>query len=175
MPDRPTANWTPQLGVPGPWHQRLPHFRLEPTPDAGDELQSEFFVARSRAVPALAALDGVADRIAPVLLTSEIRTVAADRLWLSPAYGRDSVALHFTWIRQTAAVLPVIAAVERALAPFDPRPHWGKLFGMSPGGSYERLPDFRRLADRWDPDGCFRNDATDRWLGRADRRLRDRP
>jgi alditol oxidase len=164
----PTENCTPQLGLPGPWHERLPHFRLGFTPSVGEELQSEFLLPRRQAVSALAALDRIAGLVAPVLQISEIRTVAADRLWLSPSYGRDTVALHFTWIKDARAVAPVISAVEDALAPFDPRPHWGKLSGIGPNAltqSYERLPDFRELVRRHDPDGRFRNDFTDGRLG----------
>ncbi|HET9141541.1 FAD-binding protein [Actinophytocola sp.] len=162
VPGMPTANCTEQLGVPGPWHHRLPHFRLEFTPSSGAELQSEFFVPRARAFDAFQALDDIRDRIAPVLQISEIRGIAADDLWLSPCYGRDSVAFHFTWIDDTAAVLPVVAAVEQALAPFDPRPHWGKVFHDVQRGQYERLPDFHRLADRYDPAGKFRNEFLER-------------
>jgi hypothetical protein len=121
-----TDNCTQQLGVKGPWYERLPHFRLEFTPSAGDELQSEYLVPRERSVEALAAVGAIAERVAPVLQISELRTVAADELWLSPSYHRDSLAIHFTWIRDEAAVLPVVAAVEEALRPVQPRPHWGR-------------------------------------------------
>jgi len=152
---------TPQLGEPGPWHERLPHFRLGFTPSSGAELQSEYLVGRGSAVDALHALAGLHDQVAPVLLTSEIRTVAADGLWLSPAYHRDSVALHFTWIADETAVAPVVAAVEQALAPFDARPHWGKVFSTSPRvvtDEYERWADFTTLAQRFDPDDVLRNE-----------------
>ena len=152
---------TPQLGEPGPWHERLPHFRLGFTPSGGEELQSEFLVGRSSAVEALRAVAALHAQVAPVLLISEIRTVAADDLWLSPAYHRDSVALHFTWIADEAAVAPVVAAVEQALAPFDARPHWGKVFSTPPrtvAERYERWADFTALAQRFDPDGVLRND-----------------
>jgi alditol oxidase len=158
---------TDQLGVPGPWHLRLPHFRLEFTPSSGDELQSEFFVARRDAVRALAALDPVSARIAAVLQISEIRSIAADDLWLSPAYERDSVAIHFTWIRDAAAVAPVVALVEEALAPFDARPHWGKVFHPDAAllrGLYPRLADFGRLRAQLDPAGLFGNDWLDACL-----------
>jgi xylitol oxidase len=152
---------TPQLGEPGPWHERLPHFRLGFTPSGGAELQSEFLVARGSAVGALQAVAALHDQVAPVLLTSEIRTVAADDLWLSPAYHRDSVALHFTWIADGLAVAPVVSAVERALRPFDARPHWGKVFSTPPwmvADHYERWADFTALTQRFDPDGVLRND-----------------
>jgi alditol oxidase len=167
VPGMPPVHCTEQSGVPGPWHARLPHFRLEFTPSSGEELQSEYFVPRDRAVEALAALDAVRDRIAAVLQISEIRTIAADDLWLSPAHRRDSVAIHFTWVADTAAVTPVLAAVEERLAPFAARPHWGKLFTLDPAvlaERYERLADAAALARRHDPDGTFRNETLDRYL-----------
>jgi xylitol oxidase len=165
VPGMPAGSATQQLGRPGPWHERLPHFRPEFTPSSGDELQSEYLVPRDRAADAITALTGIADQIAPVLLIAEIRTVAADDLWLSMAYGRDSVAFHFTWRPDTGAVRPVLAQLEERLAPFDPRPHWGKLFTMDPRGSYERLPGFTGLMERYDPAGTFRNDFIARSIG----------
>ncbi|MEU4697328.1 FAD-binding protein [Nonomuraea dietziae] len=147
---------TEQLGVAGPWHERLPHFRPGFTPSAGEELQSEFLLPRGHAVAALRALDGIRDTIAPVLQVSEVRTVAADDLWLSPAYGQDVVAFHFTWIKDVPGVLPVIEAVTRALEPYEARPHWGKLFTAV--ASYERMDDFRELVSAFDPQGKFSND-----------------
>lgn len=158
---------TPQLGVPGPWYERLPHFRLAFTPSSGDELQSEYLLPRPVIVDALYALGRVRDRIAPVLKVSEIRSVAADDLWLSPAQGRDSVAVHFTWVSDPAAVLPAVAAVEAALQPFAARPHWGKVFGTAPEevrALWPRLPDAERLLRGYDPAGTFRNDMIDRYL-----------
>jgi xylitol oxidase len=157
---------TPQLAVPGPWHERLAHFRLEFTPSAGEELQSEYLLARVHARAAIEALRGLAPRIRPLLHIGEIRTVAADRLWMSPQYGRDTVALHFTWRRQQPAVEALLVDVEAALAPFDPRPHWGKLFlaeAASIAPRYERCADFAALAARLDVRGAFRND----WLERC--------
>ncbi len=162
----PTA-CTTQLGVPGPWHERLPHFRPDFVPSAGAELQSEYLVPRELATEALARIGRIAHLVAPVLHISELRTVAADRLWLSPAYQRDSLAIHFTWVADAVAVAPALAAVERQLAPLDPRPHWGKLFAADAeqlGARYPRMPDFRRLRRQLDPGGKFRNDFTDTYL-----------
>jgi alditol oxidase len=156
---------TPQLGRPGPWHARLPHFRMEFTPSAGEELQSEYLVPRQHAVEALSAVRALADRIRPVLLVCEIRTVAADRLWLSTAHGGDAVAVHFTWRPEPRAVAEVVAALERALAPFEARPHWGKVFAATAetiAPLYPRHADFVRLAERLDPRGAFRTP----WLER---------
>jgi xylitol oxidase len=160
VPGMPPQFCTEQGGVPGPWHERLPHFRPDFTPSSGEELQSEFFVPRAEAPRAIAALRALAGRIAPVLQISEIRTVAADDLWLSPSHGRDSAAFHFTWIRDDAAVLPVVAAVEELLRPLGGRPHWGKVFTEDPGQAAQRYPrigDFRALAAELDPAGKFRN------------------
>jgi alditol oxidase len=151
---------TEQLGVAGPWHERLPHFRMDHTPSSGDELQTEYLVARDNAVEAVMAIDAVRDQLAPLLQISEVRTIAADELWMSTAYGRASVAFHFTWQPDWEAVRRVLPTIEAALAPFQPRPHWGKLFTMSPDAirsSYERLPQFAALLERHDPTGTFRN------------------
>jgi alditol oxidase len=168
VPGLDPAPCTEQLGRPGPWHLRLPHFRLEFTPSAGDELQSEYLVPREHAGAALAALSEVAHLVAPVLQISELRTVAADGLWLSPAYQRPSLALHFTWIPDARAVAPAVTAVQEALAPLRARPHWGKVFSTPPGvvaGLYPRLPAFRRLRGHYDPGGKFGNGFTGRYLG----------
>jgi xylitol oxidase len=158
---------TEQLGLPGRWYERLPHFRPELRPSVGRELQSEYLLPVAYAVPALHALRQIRDRLAPVLQICEIRAVAADELWLSPSYRRSSVAFHFTWIADTAAVLPVVALAERQLAPFAPRPHWGKIFTTAPEAlraSYERLPGYLALMRLLDPSGKFRNAYTTRYL-----------
>ncbi|MGX1493386.1 FAD-binding protein [Streptomyces tendae] len=160
VPGMPAVNCTEQFGVPGPWHERLPHFRAEFTPSSGAELQSEYLLPRGRALEALHAVDAIRDTVAPVLQTCEVRTVAADEQWLSPSYGRDTVALHFTWIEDTAAVLPVVRRLEAALDAFAPRPHWGKVFTTRAGvlrDRYPRLDDFRALARELDPKGTFAN------------------
>jgi xylitol oxidase len=158
---------TPQLGAPGPWHERFPHFRMDRTPSSGDELQSEYLVPRERGLEAISSIRTLRDRIAPLVQISEIRTIAADGLWMSPSFGRASVALHFTWQPDWAAVRDVLPLVERALQPFDPRPHWGKLFTMPADevrSRYPKLPDFANLLRRYDPDGTFRNGFLDRYV-----------
>jgi alditol oxidase len=165
VPGMPVANATEQLGVPGPWHERLPHFRLAFTPSAGEELQSEHLIPRAAARPALEAVARLGDRIGPMLQISEIRTMAADDLWLSMAYRQDTVGLHFTWVKDEGAVAPVVGAMEAALAPFGARPHWGKVFSTPPEtlrGLYPRWDDFGALLGRYDPAGKFRNAYTDR-------------
>ncbi|NJC10774.1 xylitol oxidase [Micromonospora profundi] len=165
----PTENCTPQLGVPGPWHERLPHFKLGFTPSSGDELQSEYHVPRTSMAEVLAALAEVAHLIAPVLQVCELRTVAADELWLSPNYRRDSLAVHFTWVDDADAVLPVLAEVEERLAPFAPRPHWGKVFVTDPralAARYPRYADFEALLTDLDPKGKFRTDLLDHYFPR---------
>lgn len=160
VPGMPAENCTEQFGVPGPWHERLPHFRAEFTPSSGAELQSEYLMDRSSATEALHAIDRIRQTVAPVLQTCEVRTIAADDQWLSPAHGRDSVALHFTWIADTQAVLPAVRAVEEALAPFAARPHWGKVFAMPASAVrelYARMGDFAGLVRELDPAGKFTN------------------
>lgn len=165
VPDMDPVNCTPQLGEVGLWSERLTHFRPGFTPSAGDELQAEFFVARDRAVEAMRAVREIGDRVRPLLRVTEIRTIAADRLWMSPQYERDTVAIHFTMVRDVDAVERLLADVERTLAPFGARPHWGKLFlagADAIGGLYERRADFAGLVERMDPRGAFRN----AWLER---------
>jgi len=157
------VNATPQLGVPGLWSDRLPHFRMGFTPSNGEEIQSEYHVARPHATAAIQAVHGLADTLAPVLQVCELRTIAADDLWMSPQYGQATVALHFTWTREPDAVAGVLVDLESALAPFAPRPHWGKVFladAATLAPRYERLADFAALAERLDPRSAFRND----WL-----------
>ncbi len=156
---------TPQLGVPGPWYERMPHFRMDHTPSAGAELQTEYLIPRHHAADALVALDGIRERFAGLLQVSEVRTIAADRLWMSTAYGRASAALHFTWQPDWEGVRRVLPTIEAALAPFEPRPHWGKLSTIPPAAvrsTYERLPSFVALLERHDPNGAFRNAYLDR-------------
>lgn len=160
VPGMPAENCTEQFGVPGPWHERLPHFRAEFTPSSGAELQSEYLLPREHAVDALHAIGSLGDTVAGVLQTCEVRTVAGDAQWLSPSYGRDTVAVHFTWVEDTAAVLPVVRRLEEVLEPFAPRPHWGKVFTTPAAalrGRYRRLADFRALARELDASGKFTN------------------
>ena len=167
VPGMSPTNATEQGGVPGPWHERLPHFRLAFTPSNGEELQSEYLVGRDVAGPVFEAIAALRDQIVPVLQIGEIRTMAADDLWLSMAYQRDTVGFHFTWVKDEAGVAPVAAAVEAALAPFGARPHWGKVFSTSPEtvrGVYPRYDDFVALLGRYDPEGKFRNEFMDRYF-----------
>jgi alditol oxidase len=156
---------TPQLGAPGPWYDRLPHFRIEFTPSSGEELQSEYFVPRRHAVAAVRAVYGLRRELAPLLQIAEVRTIAADDLWLSPCYGQACVAFHFTWIKDWPGVSRLLPRLEDALAPFDARPHWGKLFTVPPPrlrALYPRLPEFQDLLRTYDPQGTFRNPYLER-------------
>jgi alditol oxidase len=167
VPGMPAMYCTDQQGVPGPWFERLPHFRPDFTPSSGDELQSEYFVPRRHAARALRVLNEINDQIAPVLQISEIRTIAADGLWLSPAYLQETVAFHFTWVKDIRRVLPVVRLIEDRLAPFGARPHWGKVFTTPPDvlhSLYRRLPDFHDLVRHHDPAGKFTNEFLDRHL-----------
>lgn len=155
-----TENLTEQLGIPGAWCDRLPHFRLDAIPSNGDEIQSEYFVARSDARAALRAVRALSDDIRPHLLVSELRTVRADDLWLSGAYGRDTLAIHFTWANHPQAVRALLPRVEGALAAFGARPHWGKWHTMGAdavSAVVPRLADARAVFERLDPDARFAN------------------
>ncbi|HEX3682544.1 MAG TPA: D-arabinono-1,4-lactone oxidase [Bryobacteraceae bacterium] len=153
-------NCTEQMGVPGPWYDRLPHFRMGFTPSAGKELQSEYILPRQHAVEAILAVERLRDQVTPHLLITEIRTIAADDLWMSTCYRQPSVAIHFTWKQEWPAVRQVLPLIERELSPFRARPHWGKLFTLAPPelrSRYEKFDDFVQLARKYDPKGKFRN------------------
>lgn len=154
------VNSTAQLGRPGLWSDRLTHFRSGYVASSGEELQSEYMVPREQAAEAIKTVRALGGSIDPLLHVCEIRMVAADRLWMSPQYGRGTVAIHFTWRRDQDAVERVLVDIEKALARFEARPHWGKLFLAGAAEIrplYERLPDFSRLVERLDPRGAFRN------------------
>ncbi len=160
IPALSAESCTIQGGEPGPWHERLPHFRMNFTPSSGDEIQTEYFVPRQHAISAMRAITAIRDQLAPVLMISEVRTIAADELWMSPCYQQECVGLHFTWHPNTPGVQALLPTLEAQLAPFEPRPHWGKVFAMPAAqvqARYPRLGDFRALLERYDPAGKFRN------------------
>jgi xylitol oxidase len=153
-------NCTEQMGVPGPWYERLPHFKMGFTPSSGKELQSEYFVPHQNALEAILALEKKGHLIYPQLMITEIRTIAADEYWMSPCYQQDCVAIHFTWKQNWAEVKKLLPMIEAELAPFKARPHWGKLFTLAPATLHERYPkyaDFLNLVNVNDPEGKYRN------------------
>lgn len=167
LPEGPADHCTGQMGLPGPWHERLPHFRMDFTPSNGAEIQAEYFMPRTEAGRAIAVLCRHGERLAPVLLASEIRTVAADDLWLSPSRGSPYFGIHFTFRRDGDAVRAVLPALEADLAPLGVVPHWGKVTTMAPrtiAARTPRLPEFRDLVRAHDPAGKFRNDFVDRMV-----------
>lgn len=160
LPDMPAHNCTLQQGIPGPWHERLPHFRREFTPSHGEELQSEYFVPLPNAPQAVREMRRLGERLAPQLLVSEVRAVAADDLWLSPCYKQACAGFHFTWKRDWPGVRELLPLIEERLVPLGARPHWGKLFTVPAEwvrSRYERLPDFDALRREFDPDAKFAN------------------
>jgi len=155
------VNCTPQLGIAGPWHERLPHFKLDFTPSAGEELQAEYFVPRANAYDAIAAVYALRDKVNPLIQISEVRSIAADNLLMSPMRNQETIAIHFTWKKDWEGVRKVLPLIEEALAPFDVRPHWGKLFTLDPRvlqGRYEGLDIFRSIMKKFDPKGKFVNE-----------------
>lgn len=158
---------TDQMGVAGVWYERLPHFKMGFTPSTGKELQSEFFVPIQHAVEAISAISRLGKQIGPHLFITEIRTIAADELWMSPCYKQTSVTIHFTWKPETAAVMKLLPIIEKELAPYNVRPHWGKLFTIAPevlASRYEKMEDFKKVVAAYDPKGKFRNDFLNRNL-----------
>jgi alditol oxidase len=159
--DLSPENCTEQMGVEGPWYERLPHFKMGFTPSSGKELQSEYFVPRRNAVEAILAIEHLRDRVSPHLMISELRTIDADTLWMSPCYNRASLAIHFTWKQEWEAVRGLLPLIERELAPFNVRPHWGKLFSIPSSqlaARYEKWDDFKQLVARLDPKAKWRNE-----------------
>ena len=157
----PAESCTEQQGVPGPWYERLPHFKMNFTPSSGRELQTEYLVPRDRGYEAVLAVEKLRDRVTPHLFVTELRTIASDDLWMSSAYRRDSVAIHFTWKPEWEEVRQILPMIEEQLASVGPRPHWGKLFTLPPArlqAEYVRLTEFRKLAQQLDPNGKFRNE-----------------
>jgi xylitol oxidase len=156
----PAESCTDQQGIPGPWYDRLPHFRIGQTPSSGHELQTEYLVPYEHGFDAILAVEKLRDLITPHLFVTELRTVAPDHLWMSTAYQRETLAIHFTWKPEWPVVRTILPRIEAALAPFDMRPHWGKLFTVPPAqldARYQRLGDFKALVARYDPQGKFRN------------------
>ena len=157
---KPAEACTDQLNIPGPWYQRLPHFKLEFTPSSGQEIQTEYFVPFERGYEAIRAVETLKDKITPHLLITELRAIAADDLWMSMAYKRASLAIHFTWKPEADAVNAVLPEIEAKLAPFGARPHWAKVFALRAAGLKGRYPQwdqFKGMAASFDPKGKFRN------------------
>jgi xylitol oxidase len=152
------------MGVPGPWYERLPHFKMNFTPSSGRELQTEYFVPLEHGYEAILAVEKLRDQITPHLFVTELRTIAADDLWMSTAHKRDSLAIHFTWKPEWEIVKKILPQIEAQLKPFGPRPHWAKLFTIPPAElqtQYTRLADFKVMLKRHDQSGKFRNDFID--------------
>jgi xylitol oxidase len=148
-------NCTEQMGVPGPWFERLPHFKMGFTPSSGEELQAEYFVPIEKAWEAVSAVALLREEIRPYILITEIRSIAADQLWMSPCYQQQSIAIHFTLKQDVDGVSKLLPRIEQALAPFGAKPHWGKLFTIDPKtlqSRYPRIEDFRALRKEMDPE-----------------------
>ncbi len=160
LPGHSAENCTEQMGIPGPWYERMPHFRMNFTPSSGAELQTEYLIPREKGYEAILAIEELREHVTPHLFISELRTIAADDLWMSMCYKRPSMALHFTWKPEWPEVRKVLPLIEARLAPFDARPHWGKLFTMPPSQLkplYAKMPAYQALLGHYDPHGKFRN------------------
>jgi alditol oxidase len=154
------VNCTEQMAVEGPWYERMPHFKMGFTPSSGKELQSEFFIPFENAFQGLMAIEKLNEKVSPHLMITEVRAIAADDLLMSPFYKKACVAFHFTWKQEIEAVNAVLPFIEQALAPYNPRPHWGKVFTMQPAvlqSRIEKLNEFTSLMSKHDPEGKFRN------------------
>lgn len=165
--DQSNETVTDQMGVPGPWYERMPHFKMGFKPSTGKELQAEYFVPMSNAYDAIMAVEKLNEKISPHLFITEIRTIAADELWMSPCYHQNSVTIHFTFKQETDAVMNLLPMIEEQLSPFNVKPHWAKLFTISPQvlqSRYSKLADFKQLVTEYDPNGKFRNEFLQRNL-----------
>lgn len=167
VPDLDPESCSEQLGIPGPWFDRLPHFKMEFQPSAGKELQSEFFVALEDGYEAIMAVAEMSAQINPHLFISEIRSIQADELWMSTCYQRDSISVHTTWKQEIPEVTALILQMEEKLNRFNPRPHWAKLFSIPAEtlkARYPKIDDFKALLQKHDPAGKFRNEFLDRHI-----------
>lgn len=165
----------------GAWPEHM-HFFMDAggrdTPLGVVSLHTEYFVARDdlaaalRAVadasqhwPAWTTWDGYDPTTQGVSHICEVRTIAQDALWLSPCYGRESVSIHFTLGMFPAECHRLVGELEAALAPFDARPHWGKLWLECPVDQYEMAPQFKELRAAMDPTGKFCGAFVQRAIG----------
>jgi alditol oxidase len=164
IPGHDAEPCTEQMGIPGPWYERMPHFRMNFTPSSGAELQSEYFVPRDKGYEAILAIEELRDQITPHLFVSELRTIDADDLWISPCFRQPSMTLHFTWKPEWTAVKNILPMIEEKLAPFHAKPHWAKLFTMPPAHLqplYSKMHDYQELLRHYDPHEKFRNEFLD--------------
>lgn len=165
--EQSAENTTDQMGVPGTWYERMPHFKMGFKPSTGKELQAEFFVPIEHAYDAIMAVETLNEKITPHLFITEIRTIKADDLWMSPCYKQTAVAIHFTFKQETDAVMQLLPLIEQQLMPFNVKPHWAKLFTLDPKilqSRYQKLADFKQLVAEYDPEGKFRNDFLEKNL-----------
>jgi L-gulonolactone oxidase len=97
----------------------------------------------------------------------EVRFAAADDIWLSTAYGRETgyVAVHQYHRREHE---PYFRAVEAIAKDVGGRPHWGKIHyrdAESLRDAYRHFDDFRAVRDKLDPERRFGNEYLTRVLG----------
>src|ERR1700691_5822194 len=125
-------------------------FRLS----SGKEKKSEYFVYKEHAADTINAVHRLGKKIESYFMITEVRAIAADDLWMSPCHNQTSVTIHFTWKQDTDAVMQLLPLIEKELAPFNARPHWGKIFTMAPNAlheRYEKLSDFKKFVAGYDP------------------------
>jgi len=161
-----SAAATEQFGLPGPWFERLPHFKLDFTPSFGEELQTEYFIDRKDAPAALNAIYKIREELSELIMVCEMRTVAQDENWLSEAYGRETFVFHFTWRPNIPAVEKLLLKIEASLEPFKARPHWGKVFTNNAfdfSSLYPKFNSFITYRGTYDPSRKFVNKLLETW------------
>jgi len=145
-------------------------YRVFVTPRRVRFVESEYAVPRESLGGVLAELRRAVPRLPdPVMFPVEVRVAAADDIWLSTAYGRDTayVAIHqYTGLPYRA----YFDAFESIVAEVAGRPHWGKMHTLDAErlrALYPRFDDFRRVRAETDPEARFGNSYLERVLGQS--------
>uniref|UniRef100_A0A915D0Y3 FAD-binding PCMH-type domain-containing protein n=1 Tax=Ditylenchus dipsaci TaxID=166011 RepID=A0A915D0Y3_9BILA len=159
----PPTYVVPQMGIVGPYYERLTDYDLGLSGQEGQQTQSEYYVDFDDFVPALKALQTLSAEINAVVYVALFRITEKDELWMSPQYKKTTMAIHFSWQPKLDQVMALLPKIEAALAPFNPIPHWGKLYTLKPEQYLPLLPkypEWREQVELHDPTHKFRN----KWL-----------
>ncbi|MCL2585883.1 MAG: FAD-binding protein [Streptosporangiales bacterium] len=156
-------------GTLSPRSYQAPSHQVFVTPRRVRFVESEYAMPRDQVLGVLAELRAAVPGLqTPVMFPVEVRVAAADDVWLSTAYGRDTayVAIH------QYAGLPYreyFSAFEAIATAAGGRPHWGKMHTLDAGrlrGLYPKFDDFLRVRDETDPDRRFANPYLEQVFGR---------
>jgi len=152
------------------WSYTDASYRVFVTPRRVHFVESEYAVPRESLADVLGELRRAVPRLAePVMFPVEVRVAAADDIWLSTGYGRDTayVAIHqYTGLPYRA----YFDLFESVVAGVAGRPHWGKMHSLDAarlGPLYPRFDDFRQVRTQVDPEDRFGNPYLNRVFGPA--------